>query len=83
MGKLTGLGSVCGAVFCLLNDPIFKIINHHFDEDPFYVSESIFEIIPNVTIDERYDADRIIPWFRSPDLSESIRAGTTTKADCH
>ena len=37
LGKLTGLGSVCGAIFCLLNDPAFKMMNSIFDKDPFYV----------------------------------------------
>lgn len=38
LGKLTGLGSVCGAIFCLLNDPAFKMMNSIFNKDPFYVS---------------------------------------------
>ena len=37
LGKLTGLGSVCGAIFCLLNDPAFKMMNSIFNKDPFYV----------------------------------------------
>ena len=82
LGKLTGLGSVCGAIFCLLNDPIFKIVNHHFDEDPFYVSK-FSQAKPKLVIDERYDADRIVPWFCPANLSQSICAGTPTKADCH
>ena len=41
LGKLTGLGSIAGAVICLLNAPIFEIINNELDEDPFYVSTII------------------------------------------
>ncbi len=37
LGKLTGLGSIVSAVFCLLNDPLFKIVNNILDQDPFWV----------------------------------------------
>ena len=38
LGKLTGLGSIVSAIFCLLNDPLFKIVNNILDQDPFWVS---------------------------------------------
>jgi len=34
LGKLTGLGSIASAIFCLMNDPLFKIVNNKFNEDP-------------------------------------------------
>ena len=44
LGKLTGLGSVCGAIFCLLNDPAFKMMNSIFNKDPFYVRIIVFHL---------------------------------------
>ena len=44
LGKLTGLGSVCGAIFCLLNDPAFKMMNSIFNKDPFYVRIIVFNL---------------------------------------
>ena len=82
LGKLTGLGSVCGAIFCLLNDPIFKIINHHFDEDPFYVSYYIFAETEFVS-DECYDAGCVFSWLYPANLSRSTCKGPESKANCH
>jgi hypothetical protein len=52
LGKLTGLGSIASATCCLLNDPLFKIINNVFDQDPFWVS-FIFIEQSSETIDFR------------------------------
>ena len=48
LGKLTGLGSVCGAIFCLLNDPAFKMMNSIFNKDPFYVRISINSYLESI-----------------------------------
>ena len=38
IGKLTGLGSIAGAIFSLIMDPLMKLVNGPLDGNPYIVS---------------------------------------------
>ena len=38
IGKLTGLGSIAGAIFSLIMDPLMKLVNGPLEGNPYMVS---------------------------------------------
>ena len=41
IGKLTGLGSIAGAIFSLIMDPLMKVVNGPLEGNPYTVSHAI------------------------------------------
>ena len=40
IGKLTGLGSIAGAIFSLIMDPLMKLVQGPLEGNPYWVSRS-------------------------------------------
>ena len=56
IGKLTGLGSIAGAIFSLIMDPLMKLVQGPLEGNPYWVSRSILELVPD---------DRVVNWYSS------------------
>ena len=47
IGKLTGLGSIAGAIFSLIMDPLMKLVQGPLEGNPYWVS-SILDIVRRI-----------------------------------